>query len=78
MSDMLREIEVAYMLGYQEMRDFRAALKAKIVPKPCRELGAGKRKVRVWSRRKLLEWIDNAESDEVNRSSLLDDIEARA
>lgn len=56
---LLREVQAAYMLGYSEMLDFRAAVKSGDVPGPSRKIKAGRRTVDVWSRSALEEWVEN-------------------
>jgi len=76
MTEMLREVQAADLLGYQEMKDFRAALKAEHIPGPCRQLGVGKRRVNVWSRDVLAKWIAN--QGHATTKSMDDDIGALA
>lgn len=59
MPALLREIQAADFLGYQEMADFRAAVKAREVPAPSRKIRAGRRTVDAWSKRELEQWIEN-------------------
>ncbi|MGH1478801.1 MAG: hypothetical protein ACRBM6_08775 [Geminicoccales bacterium] len=58
MPELLQEIQSADMLGFQQIADFRRALRRAEVPQPTRELGVGSKRVQVWSRRALQEWID--------------------
>lgn len=71
MTALLREIHAAAMLGYQEMADFRAAVKRGDVPGPCRSIKSGRRTVDAWSQGELEAWIDNR-GDDVSTRSLLD------
>ena len=60
MSALLREIQAADFLGYNEMSDFRAAVKNGDVPPPTRKIKSGRRSVDAWSRRTLEDWIENS------------------
>jgi hypothetical protein len=66
------------MLGYQEMADFRAAVKRGDVPGPCRSIKSGRRTVDAWSQGELEAWIDNRNDDVSTRRALNDDIGALA
>lgn len=63
MQSLFREIQAAHFLGYQEMSDFRSAVKNGEVPAPCRQIKSGRRVIDVWSRRALQEWAENLGSE---------------
>jgi hypothetical protein len=65
MSSALREIQAADYLGFTEMAEFRAAVKAGTVPAPSRQLSIRRRTVDVWSRADLDDWIANNGGTEV-------------
>ncbi|MGI9492966.1 MAG: hypothetical protein ACR2QF_11265 [Geminicoccaceae bacterium] len=70
MQILLREVEVAYLLGYREMSDFRTAVKNGDVPAPTRQLKSGRRVVDGWSRSLLEEWATNQEQAKGSKSAL--------
>lgn len=74
MTALLREVQAAYMLGYQEMADFRAAVKSQLVPGPTRRLKVGRRNVDAWSRTEIQRWIDNEAETTAGYRSLDDSI----
>jgi hypothetical protein len=76
MTALMREIQAAYFLGYNEMSDFRAAVKSGDAPQPTRKIKSGRRSVDAWSRRALEEWIEN--SGEERKPSLSNAIERLA
>ena len=56
MIETLREIQVAALLGYTEIVDFRRDLKAGVIPKPVSHLGSNKNRP-VWLMSDLEQWL---------------------
>lgn len=70
MTTLLREVQAADRLGYQEISDFRAAVKRGEVPAPSRKLRSGRRQVDAWSSREIDEFIDNQRRESSDRADL--------
>lgn len=77
MTTLLREIQAADRLGYQEIIDFRAAVKRGDVPAPSRRLRSGRRQVDAWSSRAIDDFIDNENrkiSDRVDLDAMIGEL----
>ena len=74
----LREIQAAHRLGFQEIADFRTAVKRGVVPGPSRKLPIGRRLVDAWSSDELDLFIDNSSERRSDSSRFEDEIGALA
>lgn len=72
MTTLLREVQAADRLSFNEIKDFRAAVKSGQVPAPTRKLPVGRRQVDAWSSDILDEFIANS-VDGVSDSGRFDD-----
>jgi len=63
MTGLLREVQAADYLGFAEISEFRAAVKAGTIPAPSKRLPIGRRTVDAWSKAALDGWLENRSVD---------------